>query len=418
MIAHTPLQSQGVGIAFLVLTLWFLVPSQLSAQPGAPLPLEFYVKQMQPSLDALTHQISRDPEDVTSLMRRAEIYRSLYNHARYVRKESQTYADSALADLSKAIEVKPSSNAYTARAEWHVKFWHEKGPEGGKKIEAVVDYLLNDPHFSAAKADLLESIRINKSGENLLNNYLALGELHLRRAQALAKPAEIEEVRARATNYLLWEDFDTAIEYTRKAAKQGRTIPLEWPKYFLQRVNEAYATKARAAVDLGDYDLALESFQAGIKYLDEGSASTLCLYYSSWAKAYSKKGMPAESIELLSKALVSSPWNCRFLFEQRAAAYVAFGDVQKAVDDYTAQIEHDPISFEVRIKRAKLYLALGEPHKARDDLDHAIDRSYFVSCPQPFLLRAQAHRQLGNVERGANDEGKAEALKGSTCAEF
>jgi tetratricopeptide (TPR) repeat protein len=101
------------------------------------------------------------------------------------------------------------------------------------------------------------------------------------------------------------------------------------------------------------------------------------------------------------------------LLSRRAAVYEALGDDQAALADYTLELTKDTWAGtygEVSVKRARLYMKLGKPEKARDDLTYALGKSFNHMCPKLYLLRAQAERQMGDIDAALEDEYKATHL--------
>ena len=402
----SPLRNR-IPVTTLTIVLFLQLSSHVAAQPGAQIPFEVFAQQQQDSIDTLSHRLAKNPRDSIALMQRAKIYEALFVRASLQGKPRASYADLGLADVTEAIELTPTAENYSTRAKWHERIWDLEAPKEGSSPSLIVDHYLANTHFDAARADLLNAVRLDKTEANLLAAYLALSDLHRKRAEALAKPAEVKVVQIRGTNYFLWADFDQSIDYAKKALQHLRSQSHDWPGYYRENVRRRYADKGRAALELEDYELALESFVSGATYIDNTSWD-FCPFYYSWSEAHARQGKYAESIAVLSKGFDLSPWNCRFLLDQRAAHYIAVGDLQKAVNDYSTRLEHES-SAELRIKRAKLYLDLGDPQKALDDLNYAIEH-YSSVCPQPFLLRAQAYKSLGNFDLAAADEQTAATL--------
>lgn len=402
----SPLRNRN-PVTTLTIILVLQLSGQVTAQPGSQPRFEEFAQQQQSSIETLSHRLAKNPRDSIALMQRAKIYEALFDRARFEGKRRETYLHLALADVTQAIELTPTAENYRTRAKWLERLWDLNKPQGRIAPELVVDYYLANPHFAAAKADLLNAVRLEKSESNLSEAYLALSDLHRKRSEALGKPAEIKAVQMQGTDYFLWSDFDQAIDYAKKALRQLRSQNNYAATYYRDNLRRRYADKGRAALELEDYELALESFVSGVSYIDNTSFDA-CPFYYSWSEAHARQGKHSEAIEVLSKGLDLSPWNCRFLLDQRAAHYIAVGDLQKAVNDYSTRLEHES-SAELRIKRAKLYLDLRDPQKALDDLNYAIEH-YSSVCPQPFLLRAQAYKSLGNFDLAAADEQTAATL--------
>jgi tetratricopeptide (TPR) repeat protein len=98
------------------------------------------------------------------------------------------------------------------------------------------------------------------------------------------------------------------------------------------------------------------------------------------------------------------------------------GDLQKALDDYTAGINKGAfagLSGELYIRRAKFYLTSGEADKALADLNQALTHYPANMCPQAYRLRAEAYHKLGRPDLALADEAKASKLPPSeACVKY
>jgi hypothetical protein len=367
-------------------------------------------KRFQPTFDELAIQIGNDQLNTSLYLRRAQLYITLARTAYYESKSGSAYYERAIADLSTAIGVNPTAEAYAIRAEVH----YQRDPlRSDAEPKAIIDRCLKG--YDQAIADQESAARLSEGDSESARHYSTLSAYYAHRAQPLAKPAVLAELQERGEKYLPWDDFDRSIEYAKKANEHAQKLGDWWPSQYSGRVADTYFGKALAADGLGLLDLAREAYRQGEKYID-GGYFQICTYYSSWADVLIKKKMFRQAAEAFTRAMTkseASKWNCRNLLSRRAAAYEALGDQQAALADYTLELEKDTYAGnygEVSIKRAKLYLKLGQPEKARDDVTFALGKSFNGTCPRLYRLRAQAERQLGDLDAALADEEKSAHL--------
>ena len=364
----------------------------IHAQPGTPDNAPDMEGYLQPAFAELARQIKKEPTNPALYVRRSNLYMQIYVVASRG-PQRVSYMEKALAELSAAIEVKPTAEAYNARTRCHHSAWYDMYPPP-EDVKAIVDFFVNDRYIEEMKSDLLNSIRLDQSNENLASAFGWLSRLYLERAENLSKPAVMRELRAQGGGFSVWDVFDTAIEYARKATRHGS---------YRADVADLYAAKGRAANELGEYDSALETFANGEEYARD---DVTCRYYSAWGEAYMGKQMFAQARKTFTKGILSSEVNCRFLLERRADAFVMEGKLQNALLDYTALWDKsDCCKDGLSIKRAKIYLKLNEPEKALADLDYAIE--HYGICPQGYLLRAETYKLLGEFKKASKDEQQA-----------
>lgn len=387
----------------LLFLLLVLSVKMVNAQPGNRSP-EF----LQSQIAELTKQIETEPQNTALYLRRADLYMKLYQT--FGGRENQSHLKEALTDISAAIELNPTAEAYLARALGYQSLWHDAFPASGEP-GAIVDHHLKNEYAEAAKSDFLDSIRLDHSDKNL-GAYFWLNSFYLARAKDLARPAVMRELVARGEGSAAWSAFDSAIEYAVKIHELGRDD-------YLTRIGAAtaYSAKGQAATELGEYDLALESFAQGEKYLYKDGGES-CRFYSAWADLYFRQKNFAQARDALSKAITAEALNCRWLLERRGDAYFGEGEWEKARDDYDAlwvqgrEFQRPDLAF----KRARLYLKLNQPEQGLDAINQVIRG--FYSCPQIYRLRAEIYRRLGKPESAAADEENATKLNDSACERF
>lgn len=407
---YSRLRSTPVGkvlrLVFCSLLLILFSVEKIRAQPGYVPSAEELEKKLEPDFKRLASQIANNPRDASPYMERANIYQRIYWTAQYHNSSTDIYSEKALADISTAIKLNPSGETYRARAEWHIIFWHQAGPSINEPVD-IVKLFLKNADFDIARADLLSAIRLDKDNYRLSIYFSYLSDLHMMRASRLSEA--VSELRARGKKYSVWDDFNIAIEYSKKMFELAPKKAGDFPTNYESRVATVYLNKGRAAYNLGEYDIAIDAFQSGEMYVTNNYLE-ICNYYRVWGNAYAKKNLHNQAVQAFTKALKASESYCRILFKLRGESYEAMGDLQKAAADYASEVAKDTFAGstgELTIKQVKVYLKLGEADKALAELDQLIGRPGVTICPEVYRLRAETYRQLGRVDLALADEEKA-----------
>ncbi|HST22943.1 MAG TPA: hypothetical protein VLR90_17595, partial [Blastocatellia bacterium] len=346
------LGGKTLKLAFCSLLLVLLFSEKTRAQPGYVPTVAELEKQLQPDLQKLAIQIANNPKDALPYLERAKLYYMLYERAVYKKSPADFYSEKALADASTAIKLNPTGEAYNVRAEFHRMFLYYDSTSRDMEPEQLVSFYLKNTDFDLARSDFLKAIRLGKDNDNLLTYFGNLSRLHSDRAQHLSNASS--ELRARWGRYSLWDDFDVAAEYQKKVFELGPKSVDNYPTDYDNRVAYVYDTKGNAAYRLGEYDIALDAFQQGDKYLNSRYFQ-IRPYYERWGDTLIKKNLPAQAIEVFTKALNIPLCNCYDLFVRRGLLYEKMGNLQKALDDYTAGLDKSAfagLSGELYIRRA------------------------------------------------------------------
>lgn len=415
----SPLGVKTLRLAFCLLLLVLLSGEKTRAQPGYVPTVAELEKQLQPDFQKLAIQIANNPKDASPYLERAKLYYRLYERAVYKKSPADIYSEKALADASTAIKINPTDEAYNVRAEFYRRFLYYESTSRDMEPEQLVSFYIKNTDFDLARSDLLKATRLGKDNNNLTTYFGNLSRLHSDRAEHLSNAAS--ELRARWRRYSIWDDFDTAIEYEKKVFELGPKKAGNFPTDYDNRVAGVYHSKGNAAYKLGEYDIALDAFQQGDKYLNRRYFQ-IRLYYERWGDTLIKKNLSAQAIEVFTKALNIPLCNCYDLFARRGVLYEEMGDLQKALDDYTAGLNKGTfaeLSGELYIRRARIYLSGGEASKALADLDQALQKYQTRMCPQTYRMRAEAHYKLGENELALADEQKASKLPPrEMCVEY
>lgn len=419
-VSHFSHRLRFAGIACFLLSLLLLGGENVAAQPQGKRDYELTAKSLKESIEHFDLLINGDQQDASLYLQRANLYLKLYQLDRFLGKRHLTaYAEKTLADFSKAIELNPSEQSFSGRANFHKMLWEQQGISVELAKERA-ESLLGDTNFKAATEDYLNAIRLSTVSENLAGYFKALSELHGERARRLVEAAKAHNSLARVETRSIWGDYDAAIEYAKKAAEHARDMKPLWVESYNSHVANSYAKKGATAFERGEFDLALDTYQAGEKYIPENYLD-VCIYYGMWGSTYSKKHLFVQAIEKFNTALKISEANCAYLIEQRGDTYAAQGDAGKALSDYNTRMKKYADAVKPRgalgLKRARVYLQLGDAEKALADLDYSINTASLDDCPQPYLLRAKAYRQLGKINLALADEQKAATLPRGLCGE-
>jgi hypothetical protein len=406
------------SVLFTLLLVLLSAPSA-AAQPGHVPGVDELQKQLQPAFDEIAEQIKNDRLNTELYVRRSKLYRALYERAGYHGRDGSAFAEKALADLSTAVELKPTREAYAERAGWYMTLAFADGHPAYARANPWADLFLKYSRFGAAESDLLRALRLSDGGEQLTSSYTALTWVCSTRAQYMATPAAASELRAHGLKYSAWDDFDRAAAYAKEWLKYAPKKASEWPLYNEENLVSVYEAKGRAAYALGESGVALAALAEGEQYLTSHYYG-VCNYYSVWGDTYVREGRFADAIRALTKGLGAQDWNCRRLFERRADVHFAAGELREALEDYTAlwRLTEERQKGALCFKRAKVYLKLNEPRDAVGELNFAAEQTASSYCPQIYSLRAQAFKLLGDAERAAADDRQAAKLGGVVCHEL
>lgn len=340
-----------IATVLLILPLALVSARAVVAQPGETRTQEQIRADLNNRLAEADQNLNKSPEDGYNFLSRALIYSELFYKIRDA-EEKASYAEKALTDFNKAVELSPGSwAALTGRA----------------GFRASVDLLLG---FDEIVADYLKAIRaaekykednarfpyaVQGIAEVIAESYNALSNVYLRRAETLSKnPGLNAKLPPQPEPYNPWDDFDTATAYAQKAVKKP---------FDLMKVINTRLAKGDAAYKAHEYVIALAAYQSDEQYLGKD-------YY------------------LLCEEEPSKQWCAS---EQRR------------------------LTLMFSIRRGRVYLKLYQTENALKELEVYFAKAYHLECRDIFLLRAQAYRQLGNKERALADEEKAGKSASATC---
>jgi len=350
------------GTALFLFSLASVSVQHICAQPGGPPITPQQIRNgLEAELAEIEKQLVENPDAKYLYEVRGKVLIDLFRKSEG-RIERDSFADRAFADFD-TYELLTKGSALLPRAELHKLIWWSQVPDKGlpdlPSQPVEVDAFRNSPHFEAAVSGYLEIIRLrerakstDREDEWLRDLYATVSSLYSHRARVVAGIPEA--VRTMNDRQLIWSDFDQAAEH-RKNSIDALTVV---------DVAEIYVEKGQTAYALGEYEIALDAYQAADDYMDH-NWERHCKYHGAHNCAYWKKGY-VDRVSLL-----------------RAQAYLKQSNHEKVVSllDY--------------------YLTGGPASAAR--------------CSRHFLMRAHANRKLGRIELARADEMKASQVSPLGC---
>jgi hypothetical protein len=232
-------------------------------------------------------------------------------------------------------------------------------------VERARFRFMSDPlkHFSGIRSDYLAAIRLIEKSDSLSgsldydlqNLYNNLAHLFIHRGETLlTSPALITELHLDPTQYSAWDDFEKGIAY----AKKGVRLPPHW-----WNVANGVLRMGDLAYKRRDFERALAAYQSDEEHL-------------------------RKDYELIC---------------ENAASYDPCKPTQRDI----------LLTFSLR--RGRAYLKLGRAADALKELNVYFEKAYHLDCQEIFMLRAQAHRALGNEELANADEQSAKKKPSTSC---
>ena len=346
-------------VLFLVLTVVLSVQN-VCAQPGDHSTPQQIRKRLEAELAEIEKQLNENPDAKYLYELRGKVLIDLFRKSTD-RFERESFAARAFADFD-TYELLTKDKALLPRARLNELIWLSKAPDRWRSDLPPplidVDEFRNSPHFEAAISAYLELIRmheaanIERKDERLKDLYAKVSSLYSHRARVVAGIPDTG--RTMSDLQLIWNDFDHAAEHRKKSIDALTVVD----------VAEVYLEKGQAAYAQGEYDLALQSYQAADDYIDQ-NWERHCKYHGDYNCEYWKKGF-VDRTSLL-----------------RARTHLKRSDYEKVVSllDY--------------------YLTKGPADAS--------------NCPRYFLMRAQANRKLGRIELAEADEKQAQQANGTGC---
>ena len=321
-----------LGLVQLLLFLTFLsLPENIAAQEE---PLyrdpEVVQKELKEKLVVRDEYIAKYHGDVRAYAERGEIYAGLCKLTRDD-QERIDYAERASADFAKAIELNPNYYVtYLKRAEFRQTYLARMSHEFFDDI--VSDYL-----EAARLASLTEYAGGVEGYESPVPPmYIMVSRHYLIRARAAIRDSYVlERLQSKNKGYTYWDDFDAALKYAKKGATKTNDPWL---------TSSTLYEKGEKAYELGEYKLALDSYNASESYWRENIANA-CAY---------EKRKPCD--------VVAREWSDTLI-----------------------------------VPRAKVYIKLENWKTALSYVDRHLSNPQEIYCPQPFLIRAMLYLKLNRI---------------------
>ena len=334
----------GLLIMPALLILTSLISENIAAQEE---PLyrdpEVVQKELKEKLVIKNEYITKYDADVRAYAERGEIYAGLCKLTRDD-KERVDYAERASADFAKAIELNPNYYVtYLKRAEFRQSYLARSTHEFFDDI--VSDYL--EAARLASRTEYAGGVEGYESPVPPM--YIMVSRHYLIRAQAAIRDSYVlERLQSKNKGYTYWDDFDAALKYAKKGATKTNDPWL---------TSSTLYEKGEKAYELGEYKIALDSYNASEAYWRENVANA-CAY---------EKRKPCDE--------VAREWSDSLI-----------------------------------VPRVKVYIKLENWNAALSYLNRHLSNPDEIYCPQPFLIRAMLYRKLNRIKLALADEKTASKL--------
>jgi tetratricopeptide (TPR) repeat protein len=409
-------------ICFVLISVFsFIVP--VAAQPNM---LRLYdadqrkamTLETQERVDKLTRQIQNDKRNVALYKKRLEFYHNLLE-LNFDNSSWEIYANKFEADLSRIIRLEGTAENYSWRANLRQTRLLYSYPFHFSPPKNLSELYPHNRFVDGATADYMEVLKRTSVPLEIESVYTNLRYLYSMRPQILVMSPNFPKWRSKIRLKLVFDDFDKSIKYGLKAVEIDDKISDSDTVRAL--LAGTYKLNGDAAVKLGTYQIALELYEAGKKYLSNKYSQ--CAYYAAWGNAYVKLNKFDKAIEIFNTETDTNSDICGELFGNRGDAFVAKGDFQMALSDYNKALTYDKSDSLKRygwlyFKRAKLFLQVGKTEEALADLNTAIKKKYIAECPQVYQLRAKVYRKLGKSKLAVEDIQTANKLKNQMSCLF
>jgi len=263
------------------------------AQPGDHKTPEQIRKELESELAEIEKQLNENPDAKYLYEVRGKVLTDLFRKSKD-RTERDSFAARAFADFD-TFELLTKGKALLPRAALHESIWFSKAPDKWSSDlpppSIDVDAFRSNPHFESAVSAYLEIIRLRKQDKSIDRNderlrdlYAKVSNLYSHRARVVAGIPDTG--RTVSDRQLIWNDFDQAAEY-RKQSIDALTVV---------DVTEVYLDKAQAAYALGEFEIALDAYQAADNYMDQ-NWERHCEYHGAsncekWKKGYVNRTRP------------------------------------------------------------------------------------------------------------------------------
>lgn len=365
---------------------------KISTNATATIPAEAGAKEgdLEARLKEATETIERNPKSAEAYEHRGRLYRDKFDFK------------SALADLTKSIDLNPErDSAYFSRSQcyWHthqsdqaladvVKAIKLRPSAEGHTLRSM--YYLDKKKFDLARHDIEAAISLDKQHTlahvarfrlNLQTGHKSEALQDAKRALSLAPVAETHLLLGQV--FRVNNDFENALRELNRAAEMSpepqatlhfeRAIALEGMKNYKQAAS--------------DYTICAELMPAGAPYA-----------YFGRGRCFRRMGNFSDAIRDFTSVIQSSqdPNVQGIAYEERANAYIALGEAEKADRDIEILISRFPKGVNVAVlkrRRVQLLIAQKKFREAVDVLDELIKAN--PGSAEDLEQRTRIYQHLG-----------------------
>ena len=115
----------------------------------------------------------------------------------------------------------------------------------------------------------------------------------------------------------------------------------------------------------------MNSFLSALKSFWNGTGAALAIFYYNWGLFYARWGMTLRAFSYMNKAVAMNSTNPKAYYH-RASLFMAVGNLQSAVKDFTTAIQLDPQYADAYTRRGMMYTLLDQEDDANRDFDRAV----------------------------------------------
>ncbi len=126
-----------------------------------------------------------------------------------------------------------------------------------------------------------------------------------------------------------------------------------------------------------------------LKTLWNGTGVAVALFYYNWGLIFARWGQPHRAFWYMNRAVTMNSTNPKAYYH-RASLFMAVGNLQSAVQDFTTAIRLDPQYADAYTRRGMMYTLLDKDDEATQDFDRAV---------QLGTDRVKLEREIGTLKR-------------------
>ncbi len=115
----------------------------------------------------------------------------------------------------------------------------------------------------------------------------------------------------------------------------------------------------------------MASFLGILKTLWNGAGAAVAIFYYNWGLFYARWGMTLRAFSYMNKAVTMNSTNPKGYYHL-ASLFMAVGNLQSAVQDFTTAIRLDPQYADAYTRRGMMYTLLDKDDEANKDFDRAV----------------------------------------------